>query len=114
MPKPVVALPWGSRSTRRVERSARASPAARFTAVVVLPTPPFWLTTAMVLAMPRSYTTPGVPRFTQVAHVFHESHSAYGRWQIVGFRDAWLPRATVPGTTSPLLAGRKRRRHPPP
>src|SRR2546422_8758844 len=74
MPRPVVALPWGSRPTRRVERSARASPAARFTAVVVLPTPPFWLTTAMVLGMWRSYNTGGVPRFTQVADVFHDSH----------------------------------------
>src|SRR5687767_9273538 len=49
MPRPVVALPCGSRSARRVGRPARASPAARLTAVVVLPTPPFWLTTASVL-----------------------------------------------------------------
>src|SRR4030095_1323600 len=33
----------------RVGRSASESPAARLTAVVVLPTPPFWLTTAMTL-----------------------------------------------------------------
>jgi hypothetical protein len=49
MPRPVVALPCGSRSARRVGRPARARPAARLTAVVVLPTPPFWLTTASVL-----------------------------------------------------------------
>src|SRR5579862_2164749 len=34
-------------STRSVGRSAAATLAARFTAVVVLPTPPFWFTTAM-------------------------------------------------------------------
>src|SRR4029077_6508405 len=47
-PSPEVALAWGSqsmRSTRR-PRSARAAP--RLMAVVVLPTPPFWLTTAMI------------------------------------------------------------------
>src|SRR6266540_2236613 len=50
MPSPVVAFPCGSRSIRRVCLSARESPAARLTAVVVFPTPPFWLTTAMVRA----------------------------------------------------------------
>src|SRR5687767_13537809 len=38
--------PCGSVSTIRVLRPRRARAAARFTAVVVLPTPPFWLTTA--------------------------------------------------------------------
>src|SRR5690606_2353674 len=41
----------GSASTSSVFRSAMASEAARFTAVVVLPTPPFWLAIAMILAM---------------------------------------------------------------
>src|SRR5581483_2172561 len=43
MPRALVALAWGSRSTSRVWIffSARAAP--RLTAVVVLPTPPFWL-----------------------------------------------------------------------
>src|SRR5262245_59970868 len=36
-------------STSRVRRSATASDAARLTAVVVLPTPPFWFVTAMIL-----------------------------------------------------------------
>src|SRR5262245_51069506 len=48
-PRPVVALPWGSRSTKSVGRSASPSPAARLIAVVVLPTPPFWFTTVIVL-----------------------------------------------------------------
>src|SRR5687768_5433273 len=47
-PKELVALPWGSRSMSRMRKpsSARAQP--RFTAVVVLPTPPFWFATAMI------------------------------------------------------------------
>src|SRR4029450_4317052 len=53
--RPVVALPWGSRSIRTVRRSASASPAERFTAVVVFPTPPFWLTTAITLAIARIF-----------------------------------------------------------
>src|SRR5947209_1318673 len=45
----MVRCPWGSRSMRRTRfpSSARAHP--KFTAVVVLPTPPFWLATAMTL-----------------------------------------------------------------
>src|SRR5438445_2215760 len=71
MPRPVVALPCGSRSTSRVGRSASARPAARLTAVVVLPTPPFWFTTAMVLRKDPVFHAPhytnhvlglGVPR----------------------------------------------------
>src|SRR6266702_2724830 len=46
----IVRCDWGSRSTRRTRcsRSARAAP--RLTAVVVLPTPPFWLAIAIVFA----------------------------------------------------------------
>src|SRR5438045_3930970 len=39
----LVAFACGSRSTRRVWTFFSASAAARLTAVVVLPTPPFWL-----------------------------------------------------------------------
>src|SRR5665647_3392950 len=46
-PRAVEALPWGSMSTRRTLNPPLASEAARFTAVVVFPTPPFWLTTTM-------------------------------------------------------------------
>ena len=45
MPTPLDALPCGSMSRSSVRFSAAATLAARFTAVVVLPTPPFWLTT---------------------------------------------------------------------
>src|SRR5262245_5993752 len=47
-PQPIVALPWGSRSMRSTRRCIAAIEAARFTAVVVLPTPPFWFATAMI------------------------------------------------------------------
>ncbi len=40
-PRPFVDEAWGSMSTRSVGLSAIASAAARLTAVVVLPTPPF-------------------------------------------------------------------------
>src|SRR5665213_1497226 len=46
IPRPVVALPWGSRSMTRTRNPSSASAAPRLTDVVVLPTPPFWLATA--------------------------------------------------------------------
>src|SRR3984885_7500859 len=48
-PRPPVVLAWGSQSINKVERPSRARAAAQLMAVVVLPTPPFWLTTAMTL-----------------------------------------------------------------
>ena len=42
-PSAVLALPCGSRSITRIRSPCRASAAATLTAVVVLPTPPFWL-----------------------------------------------------------------------
>src|SRR5205807_10623025 len=48
MPTPLVELPWGSRSTSRMTRPREARAADRLTAVVVFPTPPFWLTIANV------------------------------------------------------------------
>src|SRR5688572_21301039 len=47
MPRPVEALPCGSRSITSTLRFA-ASAVARLIAVVVLPTPPFWLARAMM------------------------------------------------------------------
>ena len=43
-----MALPCGSRSTSSTRRFIATRLAARLTAVVVLPTPPFWLATAMM------------------------------------------------------------------
>src|SRR5215208_3751399 len=47
---PLVAFPCGSPSMSSVRCSATDRLAARFTAVVVLPTPPFWLAMAMMRA----------------------------------------------------------------
>jgi hypothetical protein len=46
-PKPLEAFAWGSQSTSRVLISAAASEAPRLMAVVVFPTPPFWLAMAI-------------------------------------------------------------------
>src|SRR5271165_1864486 len=46
-PTPLEAFDWGSQSTSSVRAPDDASEAARLMAVVVLPTPPFWLATAM-------------------------------------------------------------------
>src|SRR4029077_14404261 len=46
MPKPVDALPCGSRSISSTRSPTAARAVARLIAVVVLPTPPFWLAIA--------------------------------------------------------------------
>src|SRR4051812_18837038 len=43
MPRPVEALPCGSESISRTRSPTAASAVPRLMAVVVLPTPPFWL-----------------------------------------------------------------------
>src|ERR1035437_6903618 len=50
-PSPEEQFAWGSQSTRRTLRPWRARQAARLMAVVVLPTPPFWLTRPRILPM---------------------------------------------------------------
>src|SRR5215469_2129016 len=45
MPRPVEALPCGSESIRSTRSPTAASAVPRLMAVVVLPTPPFWLAT---------------------------------------------------------------------
>src|SRR6185312_13026388 len=49
MPRPVEALPCGSISMTRVGSPTAASAVPRLIAVVVLPTPPFWLATTSTL-----------------------------------------------------------------
>lgn len=48
------ALAWGSRSMTSTRLFNRARAAARFSAVVVLPTPPFWFAMAMTLVLKKS------------------------------------------------------------
>src|SRR5205807_3304812 len=47
-PRPEVALDCGSQSTTRTRRPISAKAVPRLMVVVVLPTPPFWLATAMI------------------------------------------------------------------
>src|SRR6202142_2227243 len=51
MPQPMVALPCGSRSISKTRLLVAVKEAARLTAVVVLPTPPFWFAMAMTRFM---------------------------------------------------------------
>src|SRR5258706_13338668 len=76
MPKPVLALPWGSRSITRTRFWVAASAVARLIAVVVLPTPPFWLTIAM--AAGRGETLSGPPMGILSPEVFHAQAHAVG------------------------------------
>src|SRR6516165_10432097 len=59
MPLPMVVLPWGSMSMSSTRRLVAASEAARLTAVVVLPTPPFCIAMAMTRFMEESVLHPG-------------------------------------------------------
>src|SRR5208283_2426013 len=64
-PQPMVALPCGSRSISSTRLLVAVKDAARLTAVVVLPTPPFWFATAMTRFMlyldPAARAAPHVP-----------------------------------------------------
>src|SRR5204862_4514402 len=53
LPSPRVAFPCGSQSTSSTSRSSAASAAPRLIAVVVFPTPPFWLATARIVVIGR-------------------------------------------------------------
>src|SRR3569833_729149 len=48
MPRPVLALPCGSRSTISTRSPTAASAVPRLIAVVVLPTPPFWFASTRI------------------------------------------------------------------
>src|SRR4051812_9768180 len=87
MPVPLVALPCGSRSTSSTCCSCAAREAARFTAVVVFPTPPFWFTTASTSAMRPSPPWSGAST-TRVRHRSRNRAPALGRnfVRVEGFR----------------------------
>src|SRR5262252_8853910 len=60
-PLPIVVLPCGSMSMSSTRRLVAARDAARLTAVVVLPTPPFCIAMAMTRFMDRECTAPARP-----------------------------------------------------
>src|ERR1700694_3771668 len=72
MPRPVEALPWGSRSTVSTCSPVAASAVPRLIAVVVLPTPPFWLAIAS--------TRGGFPVAGRLARVTTSAASAGAAW----------------------------------
>ena len=51
-PRPTDSEPCGSKSTSSTFRPSSASAAPRLIALVVFPTPPFWLHIAMMIAGP--------------------------------------------------------------
>src|SRR5260221_7532642 len=92
MPTALVDLPCGSASMSSVFRSAVASEAARFTAVVVFPTPPFLFATAITRDIIRCYMAKSyIARKTwQVQYTFvsreTKKHTFYLKLQPLGFR----------------------------
>src|SRR3954463_10670722 len=76
MPRPVEALPCGSLSTSSTFSPTAASAVPRLMAVVVLPTPPFWLATT------RTRSAPALPEYesdlTGTAKPLHAHDTASG------------------------------------
>ena len=75
-PSATVALHWGSRSTSSVRQPASATQAARLTAVVVFPTPPFWFATAYTVAIARGPKIHGARGRSQ-PHAAARSHRSW-------------------------------------
>jgi len=80
IPSPVDAFPCGSKSISRIFWPASAKAAPMLIVVVVLPTPPFWFATAMILARPRGLLvdTANIPQLDNscnlVCHTGLERH----------------------------------------
>ena len=68
-----VELAWESQSMSRVGCSAAARQAAKFTAVVVFPTPPFWFATAMIRAK-RFLASENLAKPVSRCKMFHVKH----------------------------------------
>src|SRR5262245_13623604 len=90
MPNALDAFACGSRSTSSVARSEAAIEAARLTAVVVLPTPPCWLTTAKTRAGGAAWLAPArlSPQLIE---------------PLAGCDGRWIPR--VPGSVHDVPRG---------
>ena len=94
----ILLLAWGSRSMRSVLRPLMASAAARFTAVVVFPTPPFWLAMATIIGIP---PRDGIHRSTRSRHASPRTRSR----QLSEDK----PQSAIPGRDAPIVGrGRKR------
>ena len=81
MPRPVEALPCGSRSTISTSSPIAASAVPRLIAVVVLPTPPFWLARAMTRGVAgRLMASCPAISLLRTARVDFENHRAVARF----------------------------------
>src|SRR5687768_10204161 len=74
MPRPVEALPCGSRSTMSTVSPTAASAVPRLMAVVVLPTPPFWLASARMRGADACGSSFSAKDTVGLLH--HEDHAA--------------------------------------
>src|ERR1700761_9380392 len=79
MPRPVEALPCGSMSITRVGSPTAASAVPRLMAVVVLPTPPFWLATTRTRGFLGSDMTGA-----QLSHGHYSSRRVGLAWDLRG------------------------------
>ena len=88
-----VEFAWESQSISRVGCSAVARQAAKFTAVVVFPTPPFWLATAMIRAK-RFLASENLAKTAPRCKMFHVEHhfDLAVEWPSL---DAVVPRGTA-------------------
>src|SRR3954464_11056987 len=75
MPWLMVRLPCGSMSTHKVRCPDSANAQARFSVVVVLATPPFWLANAMTLAL---FSTTGSAFSSGIPYTARYSDVVYG------------------------------------
>ena len=101
MPRPVVALACGSRSTTRVAIPRAVAAPARPRAMVVLPTPPFWFTTA----------TTGTSATLSGARLARNGPSPVRRPQRHAPRPQGLVALQEIGATSSTVPDRARLRH---
>src|SRR5882724_10507516 len=81
MPRPVEALPCGSMSITKVGSPTAARAVPRFMAVVVLPTPPFWLATTRMRGLCDM-------RWAQLSHHHYSTRRVGLAW---GLRDLKFP-----------------------
>ena len=86
-PRPTDSAPCGSKSTSSTLRPYSASAAPRLIVVVVLPTPPFWLASAMIRAGPcrsaawaRGSPAASAPAATSVSSLGVDRSGLGGRW----------------------------------
>src|SRR5207245_6053009 len=82
--RPEVELAWGSRSMSNTGWPSSASAAPRLMAVVVLPTPPFWLTTARTVVRVVANILGSERTTAAISGAIQRNCSLRGRWMTTG------------------------------